>query len=111
VRACVTNSLTRIFGDERPAIAALAEEAFIEKVVSQVASRLGTLAAVKLEPNNRYVREKEAAAFLGVKVKTLRAWRGRVSGDHPVVTKVGTMVMYSKKSLEDFMKERTLERA
>lgn len=45
VRDCVTNSLTRIFGDERPALAGFAEEEFIEKLAGRVASRLGTQTA------------------------------------------------------------------
>lgn len=107
VKDCVLDSLTRIFGEERPAIAALAEEELIEKLAGRVAARLGTQPPSKLSNGNRYVREKEAAAFLGVSVQTLRAWRSRVSRDHPPVTKVGSMVMYSKKALEEFMVERT----
>jgi predicted DNA-binding transcriptional regulator AlpA len=108
LRDCVTASLSRIFGDERPAMAALAEEEFIEKLAGRVAMRLGTQPAAPKQIGNRYVREKEAAAFLGVSVQTLRAWRSRVSGDHPPVTKVGAMVMYSKKALEEYMEERTI---
>ena len=73
VRDCVTATAKRIFGDERPAIAALAEEEFIEKLAVRVAMRLGTQPAVPRQIGNRYVREKEAAAFLGVSVQTLRA--------------------------------------
>ena len=32
---CVTDSLTHIFGDERPALAALAEEELIEKIATR----------------------------------------------------------------------------
>ncbi|HWA95095.1 MAG TPA: helix-turn-helix domain-containing protein [Terracidiphilus sp.] len=110
VRDCVTDSLTRIFGEERPAISALAEEEFIEKIADRVAARLGTQPAATRKMDNRYVREKEAATFLGVSVMTLRAWRSRVGRDHPPVTKVGGMVMYSKKALEEFMEERTVGR-
>ena len=63
VRDCVADSLTRIFGEERPAIAALAEEEFVEKLSGSVAARLGTLPAAKKQiGSSRYVREKEAAA-------------------------------------------------
>ena len=88
VRDCITASLARIFGDEHPAMAALAEEEFIEKVAGRIAIRLGSQPAVPKQMGNRYVRGKEAAVFLGVSVQTLRAWRSRVSGDHPPVTKV-----------------------
>lgn len=91
-------------------MAALAEEEFIEKLAGRVAVRLGAASATKKDIGNRYVREKEAAEFLGVKVGTLRGWRSRVSGDHPPVTKVGGMVMYSKKALEEYMEMRTIAR-
>src|ERR1017187_5367154 len=87
VRDCVTDSLTRIFGEERPAIAALAEEELIEKLAGRVVARLGSLPAAKKQIDNRYVREKEAAAFLGVSVSTLQAWRSRGTGGGPPVTK------------------------
>jgi hypothetical protein len=45
----------------------------------------------------RYVREKEAAAFLDVSVYTLQSWRSRGNPAGPPVTKVGGMVMYSVK--------------
>ena len=108
VRDCVMDSLTRIFGDEHPAIAALSEEDFIEKLAGRVAARLGTQPAAPKQIGNRYLREKEAAAFLGVSVHTLRAWRSRAYGDHPPVTKVGSMVMYSKEALEEYMETRTV---
>jgi hypothetical protein len=79
VRDCVTDSLTRIFGEERPAIAALAEEEFIETLAGRVAARFGTLPAAKKQIDNRYVREKEAAAFLGISVFTLQSWRSRAN--------------------------------
>ena len=43
VRDCVTDSLKRTFGEERPAMAVLAEEEFIEKLAGRVVSRLGTV--------------------------------------------------------------------
>src|ERR1035437_2248613 len=56
VRECVTDSLIRIFGEERPAFAALAEEVLIEKLADRVAARLGALPAAKKQIGNRYVR-------------------------------------------------------
>jgi hypothetical protein len=110
VRDCVTDSLTRIFGEERPAMAALAEEDFIEKLAGRVAVRLGALpAAAKKQIGNRYVREKEAAAFLGVSAFSLRSWRSRGTSCGLPFTKVGSMVMYSVKELERYMEQRTVE--
>lgn len=107
VRDCVTDSLTRIFGEERPAMAALAEEELIEKLAGRVSARLGAVPAAKKQIDNRYVREKEAAAFLGMSVSTLQGWRSRGTGGGPRWTKVGGMVMYSMKELEEYMEERT----
>ena len=108
VQQCVTDSLTRIFGDERPAMAALAEEELIEKLAGRVAARLGTQPAAKKDIGNRYVREKEAAAFLGVSVFTLQSWRSRGETSSPPFTKVGSRVMYSQRDLEQFMDMRTV---
>ena len=41
VRDCVTDSPTHIFGEERPAIAAMAEEKFIERIDGRAVARLG----------------------------------------------------------------------
>jgi len=57
----------------------------------------------------RYVRDVEAAAFLGVSVFTLRSWRSRGEPCGPPVTRMGKMVMYSVKGLEQYMEERTAE--
>ena len=109
VRDCVSDSLTHIFGDKRPANTALAEEELIEKLAGRVAARLGAVPAAKKQIDNRYVREKDAAAFLGVSVKTLRSWRSTGSPSGPPVTRIDRMVMYSMKGLEQFMEQRTVE--
>lgn len=110
VRDCVTDSLRRIFGEERPAFTVLAEEEFIENLAGRVAARLGTQPAAKKGIGNRYIREKEAAEFLGVSVFSLRSWRSRGTGGGPSWTKVGGMVMYSVKELEQYMELRTVGR-
>src|SRR5665213_3392913 len=56
VRDCVTDSLTRIFGDKRPAITALTEEEFIETLAGRVAARLGITSQSQLQREKRYVR-------------------------------------------------------
>jgi hypothetical protein len=110
LRDCVMDSLTRIFGQERPAFAALAEEELIEKLAGRVAARLGTAPRSQARGQQRYVRDVEAAAFLGVRVGTLRGWRSRGEPCGPPVTRMGRMVMYSMKGLEQYMEERTVER-
>jgi predicted DNA-binding transcriptional regulator AlpA len=109
VRGCVTDSLTRLFGEERPAMAALAEEELIERIAGSIVARLSTTSKLQTRGEKRYVREKEAAAFLGVSVFTLQSWRSRGETPSPPFTKVSGMVMYSMKELEQFMEQRTVE--
>ena len=58
-------------------------------------ARLGSAPAAKKQIDNRYLRENEAAAFLGASVSTLQGWRSRVTAGGLSVTKAGGMVMYS----------------
>src|ERR1019366_7802429 len=110
VRDCVADSLVRLFGEERPALAGLQEEAFMERVAERVVTRLRARPNAQVQSESRYVREKEAAAFLGISVFTLQSWRSRGEPSSPPFTKVGGMVMYSMKELEQFMELRTVER-
>jgi hypothetical protein len=48
--------------------------------------------------------------WFGVSVSTLQGWRNRTTCGGPPVTKVGGMVMYTMKGMEQFMKQRTVER-
>jgi hypothetical protein len=60
VRDCVTDSLVRFFGEQRPAFTGLKEEELIERIASRVVARLGT------PPQS----QAQAEAFLGVSVFT-----------------------------------------
>src|ERR1035441_507864 len=102
VRDCVADSLVRLFGEERPALAGLQEEAFMERVAERVVTRLKARPNAQVQGESRYIREKEAAAFLGVSVFTLQSWRSRGETSSPPFTKVGSMVMYSMGELEQF---------
>jgi hypothetical protein len=108
MRDCVSDSLTRIFGDERPAITALTEEELIERIAGSVVTRLGTAPKPQSQGDKRYVRDVEAAKYLGVSAATLRSWRSKMSPSGPPVTRLGKMVMYSVKGLEQYMEERTV---
>ena len=108
VRDCVVDTLVRLFGELRPASTRLQEEELIEKIAGSADARLGAVSAMPKQIGNRYVREKEAAAFLGMSVFTLQSWRSKGAG--PSFTKVGRMVAYPVKELERFMEERTIER-
>ena len=109
VRNSVADSLVRLFGEERPALAGLQEEAFMERVAERVVARLKARPNAQVQGESRYIREKEAAVFLGLSVFTLQSWRSRGEPSSPPFTKVGGMVMYSIKALEQFMEQRTVE--
>jgi hypothetical protein len=109
VRDCVTDSLIRIFGEERPAFTGLAEQQLIEKIAGRVAARLGTVPKPQAKGEQRYIRDVEAAKYLRVSAATLRSWRSKRSPSGPPVTRMGKMVMYSVKELEQFMEQRTVE--
>ena len=106
-RDSVADALTRIFGEQRPAMAALAEEGFIERIAGRVTARLDGACKASLSTANGYVNDVGAAKFLGVSAYTLRAWRSKKSPLCPPVTRLGKMVMYSIKELERFMEKRT----
>jgi len=109
-RDCVTDSLVRLFGEQRLAFTGLREEEFIERIAARVVARLGTATNPQTQGGPRYVRDVEAAAFLGVSVFTLRSWRSRREPCGPPVIRMGKMVMCSTKGLEQFMEQRTIER-
>jgi hypothetical protein len=99
-----------LFGEERPAFIGLREEELIERIAGSVVARIANSPKAQAYGEKRYVREKEAAAFLGVSVFTLRSWRSRGEPSSPPVTRVAGMVMYSVKELERFMEQRTIDR-
>jgi hypothetical protein len=103
VRDSVADSLIRLFGEERPALSASQEDELIKRIADSVVARLGTSPKPQARGETRYVRDVEAAAFLGVSAHTLRAWRSRGKPAGPPVTRIGSMVMYSVKELEQFM--------
>src|ERR1035437_6083747 len=61
VRDSVADSLVRLFGEERPALAGLQEEAFMERVAERVVARLKARPNAQVQGESRYIREKEAA--------------------------------------------------
>jgi hypothetical protein len=78
VRDCVTDSLIRLFGEERPAFKGLQEEELIERIAGSVVARLGTSPSKpKTEAEPQYLREHAAAKLLGVSAFTLQSWRSR----------------------------------
>jgi hypothetical protein len=79
VRDCVTDSLVHFLGEQRPAFTGLKEEELIERIAGRIVARLGTPPKPQARGETRYVREKEAAAVLGVSIPALRSWRGKRS--------------------------------
>lgn len=109
VQDSLANVLVRLFGEQRPAFTGLQEQEVIERIADRVVARLGTTPMLQAKGEQRYVRDVEAAAFLGVRVGTLRAWRSKSPHTGPPVTRMGKMVMYSMKGLEQYMEQRTVE--
>jgi predicted DNA-binding transcriptional regulator AlpA len=103
----VAESLVHLFGQDRAAFAGLRNEELIERISVSVADRLGTTSKPQGKRGQRYVRDVEAAKYLGVSPATLRSWRSKRLTSGPPVTRMGNMVMYSLKSLEQYMEERT----
>jgi hypothetical protein len=109
VRDCVTDSLVRFFGEQRPAFTGLKEEELIERIAGNVVARLATTPKPQAKGEQRYIRDVEAAKYLRVSAATLRSWRAKRSPSGPAVTRIDRMVMYSMKGLEQFMELRTVE--
>jgi predicted DNA-binding transcriptional regulator AlpA len=108
VRDCVTDSVVRFFGEQRPAFTGLKEEELIERIAGSVVARLKERPKVPVQGGSRYVRDVEVAKYLGVSAATLRSWRSKRSPSGPPVTRMGKMVMYSVKELERYMEQRTV---
>lgn len=97
------NATTELFGQDRQAFTALHEAELAARIAELVVSRLPVRSQF-LGGRKRYVREREAADYMGIKVTTLRAWRLRRSKNGPPFTRVGRMVMYPTAALEDHMR-------
>jgi predicted DNA-binding transcriptional regulator AlpA len=110
VRESVQKSISDMSGQSHPACSALQDEAFVARIADAVISRMGSSAReTKAESvSRRYLREKEAAKYMGVSVSTLRAWRSRRSSSGPPFTRAGRIVMYSISELEKHMESSTV---
>jgi hypothetical protein len=101
-RESLGRSITELFGADRRAFAALQETLLAARIAEAVVSRLPV--TFQGPTARQYVREREAADYMGVKVATLRAWRLRRSKNGPPFTRVGRMVMYPIAALEEHMR-------
>lgn len=109
----VRKSVTELFGPDRQAFPALDDAVLAARIADAVVSRLPVAQAMSPRASSvhkHYVREREAAEFMGVKVSTLRAWRMRRSKTGPPFTRVGRMILYPVAELEAHMRARMVPR-
>jgi hypothetical protein len=109
VRESLGKAITELFGTDRQAIPALEVAALAARVAEAVVSRLSVPSQVS-SARKQYVREREAAEYMGVSVAALRSWRLRRSKTGPPFTRLGRMVMYSMTELEDHMRAGLVSR-
>ncbi len=109
VRESLGKTITELFGTDRQAFPALQEAALAARVAEAVVSRL-PIQTPTPRVRKQYIREREAAEYMGVKVATLRAWRLLRSKNGPPFTRVGRMVMYPMAELEDHMRSGLVPR-
>jgi hypothetical protein len=97
VRESLGNAITELFGT---GLAASQEALLAARIAEVVVSRL----PLQVSTVRQYVREREAAEYMGVKVAALRAWRLLRSKNGPPFTRVGRMVMHPMAALEEHMR-------
>jgi predicted DNA-binding transcriptional regulator AlpA len=104
LRESLGKAITELFWTDHQAFPALREAALVARIAEAVVSRLPSSLPVP-SSRRKYVREREAAEYMGVKVSTLRAWRLLRSNNGPPFTRVGRIVMYPMAELEEHMRE------
>ena len=79
-----------------------------ERLVASITDVLSKFANAKDSSyeRTRYVREGEAAKYIGVTVSTLRSWRTKRSKNSPPYIRLGRMVMYPVAELDGHMRAR-----
>jgi hypothetical protein len=103
LRDSLRKLITEQFGTDCQTLPASQEAALAARVAELVVSRL-PIASSTPTTRRQYVREREAAAYMGVSVSALRSWRLRRSKHGPLFTRIGRMVMYSMPELEEHMR-------
>jgi hypothetical protein len=99
LRESVRTSVTELFRTDRQAFPALDDATLATRIADAVISRLPVPARTS-SVQKGYVREREAAEYMGVKVATLRAWRIRRSQSGPPFARVGRMILYPVAELQ-----------
>jgi predicted DNA-binding transcriptional regulator AlpA len=103
VRESLGRAITDLFGTDRPAFPALQEAALAARIAEVVLSRL-PVSSLAPTARKEYIREREAAQYMGVSVSALRSWRLFRSKNGPPFSRLGKMVLYPVKELEDHMR-------
>jgi hypothetical protein len=103
IRGTLRRAITELFGSDRPALSLLAEATLAARIAERVCSQFSIPSH---SPGGHYIRERDAARYMGISVATLRSWRLRRSNNGPPFTRIGRMVMYPMAGLENHMQER-----
>jgi hypothetical protein len=74
VRESLRRAIIELFGADSQAFPVLQEAALAARIADAVVARL-PVPPQSLSVRKQYIREGEAAEYMGVKVSTLRAWR------------------------------------
>jgi len=85
---------------------AFQEDRLSAKIADEVSSRLAVATNDSTGDRARFVREREAAKYIGVTVSTLRSWRSKRSKNGPPYTRLGRLVMYPIAELDGHMRAR-----
>lgn len=76
--------------------------------IEEVPARIAGAGSDSGRDRMRYVREGEAAKYIGVSVSTPRSWRTKRSKNGPPYTRLGRLVTYRIAELDEHMKARTV---
>jgi predicted DNA-binding transcriptional regulator AlpA len=86
------------------------EDMLVARIVDAVSSMPAAVLRHVNDERKRYVREKEAAQYMGVSVSALRSWRIKRSNNGPPYTRLGRMVLYRVSEIDEHMQTRTVEK-
>jgi predicted DNA-binding transcriptional regulator AlpA len=85
------------------------EDLLVARIVDGVVSRLATKTKDANNERTQYLREKEAARYMGVSVSALRSWRTKRSNNGPPYTRLGRMVLYPACGIDEHMRRRIVQ--
>jgi hypothetical protein len=105
VRELVQNDITQSSESSQHALLTSDEDALVARIAENVVARQAARPEAQ-RLRKRYVREREAAEYLGVSVAALRSWRLFRSQNGPPFTRLGKMVLYPVTELEKHMADR-----